>query len=267
MKKIAIHGVPRSGTSWVGAIFDSSPNVEYRYQPLFSYKFKSFLTETSTKDEIDNFFELILNTEDDFILQKEEKETGSKPTFSKNHITHIAYKEVRYHNILDNLLNKDREINVIGIIRNPKSVISSWYHAPKEFDKDKWNLLDEWENAFRKNEGKPEEFFGYNKWKEVAALFLDLKEKYPENFYLLKYQNLLTDIVSETQRLFDFCEIDISTQTIEFISKSQNIDMSNDAYSVYRKNHSENKWDQTLPEQIINTINSDLSNSRLEQFN
>ena len=45
--KVAIHGVPRSGTTWLGSIFDSSPNVIYRNQPLFSYAFKSYLSEHS----------------------------------------------------------------------------------------------------------------------------------------------------------------------------------------------------------------------------
>ena len=37
MKNVAIFGVPRSGTSWLGQIFNSSPMVAYRFQPLFSY--------------------------------------------------------------------------------------------------------------------------------------------------------------------------------------------------------------------------------------
>ena len=39
---ISIHGVPRSGTSWLGQILDSSPKVRYKFQPLFSYAFKKY---------------------------------------------------------------------------------------------------------------------------------------------------------------------------------------------------------------------------------
>ena len=42
-KIILITGVARSGTSWIGQIIDSSPEVVYRFQPLFSYAFKGFL--------------------------------------------------------------------------------------------------------------------------------------------------------------------------------------------------------------------------------
>ena len=46
---VAIHGVPRSGTSWIGEIINSSPNVLYKFQPLFSYALKDFLTTFSKK--------------------------------------------------------------------------------------------------------------------------------------------------------------------------------------------------------------------------
>lgn len=52
IKPIAIFGVPRSGTSWLGQLFNSSERVAYRYQPLFSYAFKGRLNENSTLDEI-----------------------------------------------------------------------------------------------------------------------------------------------------------------------------------------------------------------------
>lgn len=42
MHKIAIHSVPRSGSTWLGEILNSSANVKYCFQPLFSYKFKEF---------------------------------------------------------------------------------------------------------------------------------------------------------------------------------------------------------------------------------
>ena len=56
MHKIALHSVPRSGSTWLGEILNSSENVKYCFQPLFSYKFKNFLDERSSKDDINNFF-------------------------------------------------------------------------------------------------------------------------------------------------------------------------------------------------------------------
>lgn len=42
----------------------------------------------------------INKSNDDFILQKEGKKIGHIPNFNKENITHIVYKEARYHHIL-----------------------------------------------------------------------------------------------------------------------------------------------------------------------
>ena len=46
LKKIAIFSVPRSGSSWLGQIFNSHEDVSFRMQPLFSYSHKSALNKT-----------------------------------------------------------------------------------------------------------------------------------------------------------------------------------------------------------------------------
>src|SRR5690606_410177 len=163
MKRIAIHSVPRSGSTWLGNIFNSHPKVAFKYQPLFSYTFKNALDEKSTKNDILNFYKNINNSNDNFINQKEGIVKGIIPEFIKRPpLTHCCYKEVRYHNILENLLEKDSTIKVIGLIRNPLSVIYSWLNAPKEFRKDlDWRVSEEWRYAPKKNLNKPEEFNGY----------------------------------------------------------------------------------------------------------
>ena len=267
MIKIAIHGVPRSGTTWLGSIFDSSPNVAYRYQPLFSYTHKSFLDENSSSEKIDLFFNNILNSNDDFVMQKEAIKNGLVPIFEKKNITHIVYKEVRYHHILHNLLEKDKNIKIIGIVRNPKSVLSSWYNAPKEFKKSEWNLNEEWEFAPKKNQNRKEEFNGYHKWKEVTENFLFLKKRFGDRFYLLKYKDLLDDTINVVNELFNFCDLPITKQTLDFIHQSQQFDKSHEAYSVFRSNQTDDKWKNILPEDIIKKIDDDLTGSVLEQFN
>lgn len=267
MKKIAFHGVPRSGTSWVGSIFDSSPNVAYRHQPLFSYSFKSYLSESSKSEEIEMFFRLLKETNDKFILQTEGKKNGHIPSFEKHKITHIVYKEARYHNILINLLKENSELIVVGIIRNPKSVISSWYLAPKEFNRIDWSLDREWKEAKLKNCERGEEFYGYDKWKEVASNFLQFQVLYPKRFFLITYSDLLINTEMVVKKLFEFCQIDYSKQTKQFLLESKSKDLSVDAYSVFRKNQADNKWKKILPKNIIEEINIDLRGTILEQFN
>ena len=71
MKRIAIHSVPRSGSSWLGQIFNSSVKVCFRFQPLFSYVFKGYLDEKSSREDILTFFKLIAKSNDDFLLQSD----------------------------------------------------------------------------------------------------------------------------------------------------------------------------------------------------
>tara|TARA_R110000787_G_scaffold136193_1_gene248657 strand:- start:73 stop:885 length:813 start_codon:yes stop_codon:yes gene_type:complete len=266
LTKIAFHGVPRSGTSWVGAIFDSSKNVIYRNQPLFSYAFKSLLYENSSSKEIDQFFRKISKSKDNFITQFNEKEKGLIPCFEKEDANHIVYKEARYHNILTNMLQKDKEVKVIGIIRNPKSVISSWVNAPREFDLESWDIMKEWRKAPSKNKDLIEEFYGYDKWKEVANLFISLKEKYPKRFYLINYKDLLNDTERVVNDLFNFCGLRFEKQTKTFLQNDQKKDNTKEAYSVYRVNQVDDKWKKKLPKEIIKAIDIDLMGTNLEKY-
>ena len=257
MKRIAIHSVPRSGSTWIGSIFDSHPNVTYKMQPLFSYAFKSALNEYSTKQEIDSFFTSLFLKQDDFLDQISPKKQGLIPKFKKEKSEILVYKEVRYHYILENLLEKDSEIKIVGIIRNPLGVIASWMQAPREFREDLgWVIDNEWLEAPSKNLNRKEEYNGYRKWVEVSKLFLFLKEKYPKRFYLLNYDDLLNDTKKEVKDLFKFCGMSYSDQTEKFIVDSTNKN-NPDAYSVFKKKSSDDQWKSILPSDIIDSIKSD----------
>lgn len=267
MKKIAVHSVPRSGSSWLGNIFNSHPDVAFRYQPLFSYAFKDYLTEQSTADEIDLFFKEIEKSKNPFLHQNEGVKKRIRPVFSENKKkTHICYKEVRYHQLLDNMLKKHRTLAVVGLVRNPMATISSWLNAPKEFRTDLgWEVKEEWRRAPRKNANKPEEFNGYEKWKEVVFMFLHLKEKYPTQFYLIQYRKLLYNTIEEVKELFDFCELGFSKQTKQFISESTSRH-SSDAYSVFKTKEVDDKWKDNLPKYIFNAMKEDPDFHKLNKI-
>ena len=159
--KVAIHGVPRSGTSWIGEILNSSPHTAYRFQPLFSYTLRDFLTNASTREDIDLFFQELLHIDDAFINQTVKRQSGDFPQFNKGEITHVVYKEVRYINILFNMMRRAEDVHLCAVIRNPLSVINSWLMAPREFRADLgWSELEEWRYALKKNLNRPEEFNG-----------------------------------------------------------------------------------------------------------
>ena len=55
-KIIGVFGVPRSGTSWLGQIFNSSEETSFFYQPMFTETFRDKINARSSKEEIENLF-------------------------------------------------------------------------------------------------------------------------------------------------------------------------------------------------------------------
>lgn len=257
-KKITIHSAPRSGSTWLGAIFDSHPAVAFRFQPLFSYAFKDYLGANASQEKIANFFKEIKKTENAFILQIKKKKKGISPNFIKEEgENYICYKEVRYHHILKNLMSKDQEVIVVGLVRSPMATINSWLNAPKEFKKGlEWEVEEEWRYAPSKNLNKPEEFNGFEKWKEVTQLFLELQKNYPDRFYLQQYEKLIVNPLEETEKLFNFCDLQMNEQTEFFLKKSTHSHQE-DAYSVFKRKLKDDSWKKSLPVFIQEEILSD----------
>jgi hypothetical protein len=264
--KVAVHGVPRSGTTWIGEIINSSPHTAYRYQPLFSYAHKDFLTASSATSEINEFFKRLLECEDEFTNQTAKRKAGDFPVFKKDYVSHVVYKEVRYVNILFNMMRKTDDVVLVAVIRNPLSVTNSWLRAPREFRRDLgWSEMEEWRYALKKNLNRPEEYHGYEKWKESANIFLQLKKAFPGRVYIQKYCDLLMRPVSESKKLFDFIGLEFSEQTRRFLSDSAATERE-DSYAVFRKNQSDSKWKDQLDTAIAQEILDDLEGTNLEIF-
>ena len=264
MKKIGIFGVPRSGTSWISHIFNSHPGVVLRFQPLFSYGHKGSLSECSSAEEVYLFFEEILYSQDPFAKMTTDVQKDY-PVFKKSaQPTHIVFKETRYLHIIENMLTKCSEVKIIGVVRNPLAVISSWILAPREFNQG-WNIYNEWRGAPSKNQNRPEEFFGFNKWKEFAETFLLFEKQFPRQFFLLRYDELNKDPLAITKKLFYFCGLDICGQVEDFICESKSRH-DPDPYSVYRAKASDDGWKYILPKRIAKQIMLELKNTSLNIF-
>ncbi|MEX0996570.1 MAG: sulfotransferase [Flavobacteriaceae bacterium] len=266
MQKIAVHSVPRSGSTWLGNIFNSHPDVVFKYQPLFSYAFKDYLTDNSSDKDICSFFDKIAKTKDVFMDQSDEKERGIVPKFLKNeHPTHICYKEVRYHNILENIVEKSVNVKFILLIRNPLAVLYSWKNAPKEFRAEKgWSFDAEWRNAPSKNLNLHEEYNGFEKWKEASYLFLDLQKRYSKKVLVLEYNDLLQEPELTIQAAFKFVNLEFNPQTAKFLEDSTSKNMD-DSYSVFKIREKDTDW-KNLPENIINYVRQDLNGTSLEKY-
>ena len=257
-------GVARSGTSWLGQIFDSSPEVRFSFQPFFSYEFKNKVNEDSTQSEFDQLLKDIYNCDSSFLTQEDKRKSGEYPTFKKTSNTgNMVFKENRYQYIIEPLMRKCHKVQLVGIIRNPNAVLNSWMKNPKEFPSES-DPMKEWRFGDCKNRGH-EDFFGYYKWKETSNLYLDLQSKWPSRVYVLKYEDLVCSTVEVVKDLFDFCKINFNNQTEDFICKSTN-NHNDSPYSVYKNKLVVSQWKEELDSYIIKEIINDLSGTRLAQF-
>jgi Sulfotransferase family len=257
-------GVARSGTSWLGQIFDSSPEVRFSFQPLFAYEFKNRVHEDSSAEEFTQLLSDIYDTESPFLIQEDKRKSGDYPIFEKAAVTsHLALKENRYQYLIEPMMRKCHRVKLVGIIRNPNAALSSWMKNPKEFPSGS-DPLKEWRLGNCKNMGH-EDFFGYYKWKEVANLYLDLKEKWPDRVYILRYEDLVASPQEITRDLFEFCDLELSRQTKEFVHKSSNSHVES-PYSVFKNKNVASMWETELNPYITDEISHDLARTRLERF-
>jgi hypothetical protein len=261
---VAIHGAPRSGTSWIGQLFNSSAHVAYRYQPFFAHAFRGRVSADSTGVQFERFFEDLTATADPFVLQQGDASLAAAPiSFPKQAARHLVYKEVRFHHLLPELLAKVDRLVAIGVVRDPRAVLRSWASAPREF-RSGWSFADEWRDAARKNAGLEENWFGFQRWKELASLFLQLERSHPSRFRLVRYEDLLEQGEAEVRRLFGFCGIAFDEQSHRFWleSTSRNDD---DPYGVFRHHHEERRG-EPFDEHVSATIVAELEGTPLARF-
>ena len=262
---ILIHGVPRSGTSWLGQIFNAHQDVAYRYQPLFSHAFKDRLAPDSSPEAVAEFFDDLMITDDPFVLGRDPDIHASNPEFSKSaDSTHLVVKHVRYHHLLSKWLRSQDNLKVVALVRHPCAVMLSWFNAPREFNPE-WDPHKEWRSAQSKNQDRPEEFNGFERWKEAARLFLRLSQERPQQCRLLRYCDLLTDPLGETESVFRWAGLQPTTQSIAFVRESTSRHVEN-AYAVHKIKNDDRRWQKDLHPAIADAILSDIKDTELEHF-
>lgn len=257
--------MPRSGTSWLSQIFDSSPDVRFRLSPLFSYELKNFVTDDSHKTTWNLLFEKAYLSNSEFMDQTYRRVAGEYPVFSfkASLPAFLVIKDTRFHNLTVHMLSLFPDMKMIGIVRNPCGAINSWLRAPKEFPPGN-DPLHHWRAGECKKEGRGD-FWGFEDWKWVTILFLQLERETPERFFLVQYEDIVLEPVRWAKAMFDFCGLKYSDQTKKFIIESQTTHVDNE-YAVFKKTEVKDKWKTQLSPIIIKEIYDELKGTDLERF-
>jgi len=239
--KIFIQSVPRSGSSWLLSIFNSHKKTKCLYQPLFSYEFKNRIDENSTVDDFNKFIGDINNTSDDFCTMNSSYHTNNgknkKTICDKYDINYTVVKHVSHNYLFETFIKLDPNIKIIALIRNPIDVISSQINAGHE-------KLQDWLNGDDKNNGIIENDFGFNKWLEIKNLYMKTKEKYPDNIYIVNYEDLVENTYNTIENIFLFCGMTLDNDTKEYIDITTSPENhENYDYSVFKNKKTKNKKD------------------------
>lgn len=245
----AVFGCPRSGTTWLGQILNSAPGVQFRYQPLFSYEFKDwFGTSGVNEASLAEFQTALMAAQSDFVLQH------LRP--AKTAATHLVWKEVRYHQLMAELLALQGLHHLVYIFRPPVEVLNSWYQAPKEFRAGQ-DIHREWLHAPSKNT-EPCEYNGFAKWKESMRMALGLQVRHPQKLLMLSYEQLCADPLRVSTALFKALGLVLGDETQAFLQASTSRHEA-DAYSVFKSQRTA----LTLPVDIVRQIAADAEANEL----
>jgi len=261
----AITGMPRSGTSWVGQIVDSSPDVRYKMSPLFSYEFKNQIRNGATRSDWEQVLRGAYRSENDFMNQTTRRKAGEYPTFAtkQENPSLLVIKYNRFQNLTEEMLELLPEMKVFAVVRHPCGAIHSWLTAPKEFPPDA-DPLEHWRSGSAKKSGYGD-FFGFDDWCWVTRLHVRLASEHPEQFRLVRYEEFVEDAEVNTRALFDWLELEYTKQTATFLRESQSTSIVGD-YSVFRPPLVKDRWRSELQPRIRDAILSELEGTDLARF-
>jgi hypothetical protein len=249
MRHFALFGCPRSGTSWLGQIFNSAPDVAYRYQPLFAHEFKDWFGRHGVSAaSIADFHQALAGARSPFVLQ------ALQP--AKTVAACMVWKEVRYHQLMAPLLEHRGLDALVYLVRAPVAVINSWYLAPKEFRAGQ-DIHAEYRDAPSKNTS-PCEFNGLAKWKESLAMAIELRRRFPDRVHLVGYERLRQSPVAQVHALFERLGLAPTPSVLAFLAASTSR-RDGDPYSVFRGGRTAIE----LPADIVDAIVNDAQAGEL----
>lgn len=258
-------GMPRSGTSWLSQIVDSSPDVRFRLSPLFSYAFKNAVGVDSPAPAWHRLFRAAYHADDRFMDQTDRRLAGDYPVFTDKRPLPplLAVKMTRFHHLLRPAMERLPALRTVAIVRHPCGAIHSWLATPGEFPAGA-DPAEEWRSG-RCRKTAPEEFWGFEDWIRVTRLHLELERDFPGRFLILSYERLVADALGETGRLFRFLGLPLGPSTRAFVHRSQTEPVDH-THAVFKNPAVAERWRGELDPAIRDAIVEELTGTELERF-
>lgn len=258
-------GMPRSGTSWIAQILDSSPAVRFRLSPMFSWDFKDALREDSTREDWLRVMHGAYSSSNEFMDQTERRRTGEYPTFAEKQTQPpiLLVKFNRFQQLVEGMLGLLPEVKVVAVVRNPCGAIHSWLTAPKEFPPEADPLVH-WRSGAVKKTGYGD-FFGFDDWLWTTRLYERLRLSHPERFCLVRYERVVADPLALAREMCAFLDIPWHAQIEAFLQASHSRHDPG-PYSVFKSPTVAERWKSELHPQIRRAIEDELTGTDLEKY-
>jgi hypothetical protein len=255
-------GMPRSGTTWLSQIFESSPDLVVRLSPPYSWDFGGRLDLESGADEWRAVLQGAIDSQDKYVTQNYLRERGELPELGdKSGATRLAVKDTRFHPLYVAGMTALPAARTVYIVRNPGAVLWSW-RVCKEFPADA-DFRDQWRSgACRKVEG-PGEYWGFDDWLDLTTSFLKLADDDPERYLVVRYEDLVTQPLETTERMFSFCGLALRQATLDFLRASQST-FDPRTYSVFKGPKLRDDWRRELPSDIYAEIEKEAAVAGLD---
>ena len=258
-------GMPRSGTTWLSQIVESSPDFEVRLSPNYSYPLKNRLDATSSREAWLEVLQAAVDTDDAFMTQDWRRETGELARFEhpRSEQRRLAVKDTRFHELYLRGLELFPQAQCVAIVRHPAGALASWRDS-KEFPEGQ-RFEAEWRSGGARKQEGPGEYWGFDDWVRVTSMFLARQAREPARMHILRYEDLVRDPLATTGELFDFLGCGLSETTRGFIASSR---AHHDArtYSVFKSPETADAWRASFPAAILGEMEAELRGTGLERF-
>lgn len=197
--------------------------------------------------------------------QTSRRRRGEYPSFPEKEAEppFLVIKDTRFHNLTEPMLAHVENLKVVAIVRHPCGVIHSWLTASREFPPSA-DPLSEWRYGSCRKTGFGE-YWGFEDWKTVTAMHMDLASRFPHQVMLQRYEDLTYSAEKETSRMFEFCELPFTTQTQDFLRISQQVHIENE-YAVFKRPNTAERWRAELQPEICDSIMAEIVNSAFSRF-
>ena len=257
--------MPRSGTTWISQILEAHPAIAVRFSPNYSYTFKNTLTIQSTAKDWINVLTASLTTADPFVTHEYRRTTGELPRFPKapNDITRLCVKDTRFHELYLGGLSVLPKAQLVYVVRDPCATLYSWSKC-KEFPAHT-PLVDGWRNGAGRKEEGPGEYWGFDDWKRLTAMYDRLAETTPEQVYIVSYEAMVACAVDEAMRLLRFARLPWNEEIDRFIARSQQ-SHAESPYSVFKTPRHSERWRSSFPPSILRAVLDEVAGTRLERY-